>query len=173
MVAGNHLAMKRVKKILITTDFSELSLAAIDYASTFELREEVEFSLIHVVDHVYNVQQQKIAHKSERAIRAGEVKASERLKQFVLDHVKLRGNINQIVKTGKAYAEIVRIAKDDEMDFIIIATHGRTGLAHVFLGSVAEKVVRYSTVPVLTVKPEAMQELLISEKDIEEQLHII
>ena len=54
---------------------------------------------------------------------------------------------------GEPAAEIVAAAQDGKFDVIVVGTHGRTGLAHVLLGSVAERVVRRSTMPVITVRP--------------------
>ncbi len=56
------------------------------------------------------------------------------------------------IVTGTAVEQIVRLAKELPADLIIIGTHGRTGISHVFLGSVAEKVVRRALCPVLTVR---------------------
>lgn len=53
---------------------------------------------------------------------------------------------------GKPFVEIVRAAKERDADLIVIGTHGRTGLAHMLIGSTAEKVVRMAPCPVLTVK---------------------
>jgi nucleotide-binding universal stress UspA family protein len=54
--------------------------------------------------------------------------------------------------TGNTFLEIIQAARDDDVDMIVMGTHGRTGLAHVLIGSVAEKVVREAPCPVLTVK---------------------
>ena len=61
------------------------------------------------------------------------------------------------VRTGVPFLEIIRYAKELEIDLIVLGTHGRTGLAHVLLGSVAERVVRKSPCPVLTVHPKGHQ----------------
>ena len=53
---------------------------------------------------------------------------------------------------GEPFTHILKYAKETDMDLIIMGTHGRTGIQHVLLGSVAEKVVRYSPIPVITVK---------------------
>ena len=54
--------------------------------------------------------------------------------------------------TGNTFLEIIQVARDDDVDMIVMGTHGRTGLAHVLIGSVAERVVREAPCPVLTVK---------------------
>ena len=59
-----------------------------------------------------------------------------------------------IVRFGRAWQEIIEVAREQKCDMIIMATHGYTGLRHVLLGSVAEKIVRHSPCPVLTVRPD-------------------
>jgi nucleotide-binding universal stress UspA family protein len=61
------------------------------------------------------------------------------------------------VVTGTPFVEIVRYAREQNMDLIVMGTHGRSGLVHALLGSVTEKVVRKAPCPVLTVRPEAHQ----------------
>jgi len=63
-----------------------------------------------------------------------------------------------VVRRGFAYEEIMRFVDEEEIDLIVMATHGRTGLPHIIMGSVAERVVRHSPVPVLTIKPLKVQE---------------
>ena len=58
-----------------------------------------------------------------------------------------------VIKEGKDYEEIVKYSHDISADLIVIATHGRTGVLHTLLGSVAEKVIRYSKCPVLVTTP--------------------
>ena len=61
--------------------------------------------------------------------------------------------IEPVLKKGNDYNEIVKYSKDHKIDLIVIATHGRTGLLHTLLGSVAEKVIRYAKCPVLVITP--------------------
>jgi nucleotide-binding universal stress UspA family protein len=63
----------------------------------------------------------------------------------------------QAVVEGSPKVEIARYARTHEIDLIVLATHGRSGLAHVLIGSVAESVVRTARCPVLTVRPEGHQ----------------
>jgi universal stress protein A len=61
------------------------------------------------------------------------------------------------VEYGDPFDEIMRYAKSNKNDIIVMGTHGRTGLMHVLMGSVAEKAVRYSPIPVVTVKHESYE----------------
>jgi universal stress protein A len=61
---------------------------------------------------------------------------------------------SHVVRLGRAWQEVAEIAKEKKSDLIILATHGYTGLKHVLLGSVAEKIVRHAPCPVLTVRPD-------------------
>lgn len=60
--------------------------------------------------------------------------------------------ITTLPKEGKAFLEIINVARDENVDLIVMGTHGRTGLSHMLIGSTAEKVVRMAPCPVLTVK---------------------
>jgi universal stress protein A len=63
-------------------------------------------------------------------------------------------NVRHIVRVGRAWQEVIELAKENKTDLIVLATHGYTGLKHVLLGSVAEKIVRHAPCPVLTVRPD-------------------
>jgi nucleotide-binding universal stress UspA family protein len=60
----------------------------------------------------------------------------------------------RVIKTGIIFAEIIDYVKDQEIDLVIMGTHGRSGIEHILIGSVAEKVVRKSPCPVLTIRPK-------------------
>jgi nucleotide-binding universal stress UspA family protein len=66
-------------------------------------------------------------------------------------------HLERAIEMGIPFVEIVRHARKKNIDLIVIGTHGRTGLDHMLLGSVAEKVVRKAPCPVLTVRPEGHQ----------------
>jgi nucleotide-binding universal stress UspA family protein len=82
--------------------------------------------------------------------------------QEELDRLEVPGaeQVRQVVRevqSGPPFVEIVRYAKEHDVDLIVMGTHGRTGIAHALIGSVAEKVVRKAPCPVLTVRPEGHQ----------------
>lgn len=83
-----------------------------------------------------------------------EFEASCRRRMEALAQEKLQGISHEIVvASGNAAPEILSLAKKRDIDLIVMGTHGRTGAKHFFLGSVAERVVRESPVPVLTIHP--------------------
>ena len=75
------------------------------------------------------------------------------LKRLVQRILPYQTKVIEAVRYGQAHREIVKYARTEDIDLIVIATHGRTGLTHMVMGSVAEKIVRFSPVPVLTIKP--------------------
>jgi nucleotide-binding universal stress UspA family protein len=68
--------------------------------------------------------------------------------------------------------EIRKFAEEEGVDLVVIATHGRTGLKHIVMGSVAERTVRHSSIPVLTVKPHPLRETILKNEDVERDLHL-
>ncbi|HEX7573417.1 MAG TPA: universal stress protein [Bacteroidota bacterium] len=146
-----------LKKILVTTDLSQYSLEALEYAQSFGLLYASRIFLIHVAEHAH--------HKSEdQAVAA--------LTEFVARNVDPDLKLMQIVRSGHPAAEIRKFSQEENVDLIVMATHGRTGVKHVLMGSVAEKVVRISAVPVLTVKPLPIRESILREEDVENELHL-
>jgi len=83
-----------------------------------------------------------------------EKSAQERLEKVVPDEVRERLEVTLAIRRGAPFLEIVRYAREKQIDLITIATHGRTGLRHALFGSVAEKVVRKAPCPVLSVRPK-------------------
>ncbi len=165
-------AMKFINKILVPTDFSEFSLAAMEYATSFSKIYDAKITMIHVVEKTPPFAFHSVDINSETLLRDAEEDGEKDLLEFIANKLpKMRGII-PVVRRGSAAKEIVHYAADEEFDVIIMATHGRTGFAHMVLGSIAESVVRYSSVPVMTVKPEEMQNGFVDEMDVEEQLHM-
>jgi len=146
--------MIQINKILFPTDFSELSEAALKYAVQFARDYTAGLHVIHVVDEAY----QYWMSMAPSTVPVGapvveDVVKSARKNLERLIHEKLPAEltvINQVL-IGRPYLEIIKYASHQAIDLIVIGTHGRGGLSHMLMGSVAEKVVRKSPCPVLTV----------------------
>lgn len=142
-----------IKKILVPVDFSEYSKMALDYSIEFSKRFSSELILIYVIEPIvypsdFGLGQIPI-NQVDFEIQS---KAEEELKKLVDEKVPPGIKASSIVRTGKPFLEIINAAQEFNCDLIIIATHGHTGIEHILFGSTAEKVVRKSPVPVLTVR---------------------
>jgi nucleotide-binding universal stress UspA family protein len=162
-----------VRNILVSTDFSDFSAVAVEYASSIALLYGARIHMVHVIDAgsvlgVHNVELNSTALANEL-----ESNAQEEMRKFVYWRLKNNTNLEQVILHGEPHREIVKYAQENEIDLIVVATHGRTGLAHILMGSVAEKIVRLSPIPVLAVKPFEMRERILKKEDVEEDLHVL
>lgn len=164
--------MNHLKKILIPTDFSEYSLGVIENLSMLNLPKDVRIVFLHVHAETRLTDPVFKTHPAGGA-RDGSGTGGEESELKRLAGERLTGftRVRCVVRSGDPASEIVKLAGEEKAGLILMATHGRTGLAHIFLGSVAEKVVRTSHVPVLTVKPVEMRQPPILAEDVKEQLH--
>jgi len=164
--------MKKIQRILVPTDFSEFSLAGMEYVISLSVLYDAQIYLLNVIDHEPTLTFHTVDLHSETLLRDNTKKAEAYLGAIIDRKFQNMQNIIPMVRHGDPARTIVKVAKEENVDLIIMATHGRTGVAHVLLGSVAEKVVRQSSIPVLTVKPEEVSESVLKEEDLEEQLHL-
>lgn len=136
--------------ILAPVDFSEPCQKGLSAAVSLARRSGAKLTLIHVVKH--------LPQGSHMVLDAAGLRqdwlrsARESLAEFVQAHVPEDVNAERVVKEGKAFDVIVREAAKRGCDLIVTATHGYTGLAHVLMGSTAERVVQHAPCPVLVVR---------------------
>jgi universal stress protein A len=144
-----------IKKILVPVDFSSDSLKALAYARDFAGLFGAELSILHVVEPIYYatpadmyVTTPNLTMLLEEQRRVG----ARQLARLAAELEKKGQSGRTMLKTGAPAQVIIDTARSTRADLIIMATHGRTGLAHMLMGSVAEKVVRGAACPVLTVR---------------------
>ncbi|MDY0083309.1 MAG: universal stress protein [Ignavibacteriaceae bacterium] len=140
-----------IKKVLVPIDFSDYSKSALRYAVNFSKFFNAEIILIYVVEPVIyplDFSMGQIAMPSFST--EWDKRAKEELDK--LAKKEINSSVKTIIKTGKPFLEIVETAKEEDIDLIIIATHGHTGVEHIIFGSTAEKVVRKAPCPVLTLR---------------------
>jgi universal stress protein A len=170
---GPKKALVYLRKILITTDLSEFSLAAMEYATTFGLLYLSKLYLLHVLDYTPPKFYGRDRDAESQAHRlAAEEEAMKELTDFVTKKIGPDAGLIPVIRSGSPAHIIRRFAEEEGVDLIVMATHGRTGLRHILMGSVAEKVVRTSSVPVMTVKPQPLREIILDDEDIESELHL-
>jgi universal stress protein A len=150
--SGAGLLIK-LRTILAPVDFSENSAKALDYVRALAGQFNAKVVLLHVVEPTVIPDNFGIVPPSYEEIGTALVKAAEeRLVTLAAEVSPKAGTVRQMVRTGRAPWEIVRLAKEVEADLIVITTHGYTGLKHVLMGSTAELIVRHAPCPVLTVR---------------------
>lgn len=145
--------MPAIRRILFPTDFSERAETAWSYARLMAEQFGTEVVLLHVMQEPVAMLPESSLAVAPPAINIAELTsaAEEGLKRLeVKEPARI---VDRIVCNGPAAEEIVRYAKDLEADLVVLGTHGRTGIAHALLGSVAERVVRRAPCAVMTVRP--------------------
>lgn len=146
-------------RILVATDFSELSAEAVQYARSLADRYSGELIILHVIDDAPVLAFHTMELTTDVVLEDTTNSTEQHLQQFVKDHdIRAAHGLRLATRRGNPHEEIARFAEEEGVGLIVMATHGRTGLAHVMLGSVAEKVVQHSRIPVLTIKPEKMSD---------------
>ena len=152
--------MAPVTKILAPTDFSENADAALDYAKVLAAQLGASLHLLHVFSDPYTpaAYAPDVYATPPPSLRAHAIEeARECLRQrLTADEEKRFGGTCTIV-SGLTAKQIVEFAAENAMDLIVMGTHGRRGVAHLLLGSVAEHVVRTAACPVLTVRDPGVQ----------------
>ncbi len=138
------------KKILYPTDFSEASYEALKAANELALHFSAELCLVHVVSPVVPASPEFAP--GVLPLQEMQASAEKSLQEVALQRVSKELHVRQMVVLGGAADEIIRMSKENRADLIVIATHGQTGWRHMVFGSVAEKVVRLSPCPVLTIR---------------------
>jgi len=140
----------KINKVLCPMDFSDTSAHALDYALAFAQAHNAQLLLLHVVEiPAYTSLDLPIATET---IQQFNMIATKNL-QDVVDKVKKSyANVKSHLATGRVFYEVIQLSKEQAVDLIVVGTHGRSGIAHMLIGSEAEKIVRKAPCPVLTVK---------------------
>jgi nucleotide-binding universal stress UspA family protein len=158
--------VSQITRILVATDFSETSDAALAYARTLADSLGASLHLVHVFDDPYgNALVAEVSASVYDSMRAtGMTQARRRLLRRLppADRKQFQGST--AIVTGAPAEAIVDYAADRGMDLIVMGTHGRSGFAHLLLGSVAEQVVRTARCPVLTVRAAKVERDSVAHK---------
>jgi nucleotide-binding universal stress UspA family protein len=145
--------MVPIHRILVPTDFSEPAEAALKWAATLAKEFDSRVHLLHVVPEPYaypwgtelsSLPLNEILAQSEEAAR-------QRLGELATEIGLAADRVTITAMVGTPVDQIITTIKEDKIDLVVLGTHGRGPVGHLLLGSVAERVVRRSPVPVLTV----------------------
>jgi nucleotide-binding universal stress UspA family protein len=152
----------KLTRILAPTDFSKYSGFAMEWAAYLAQCMKADLLLLHVLtEEEANIVEEVIGEGAvvqiPRGVRQNVVeerkkRLTEQYEMVVSREIKAALKVESMTRIGVPFLEIVRAAKEREVDLIVLGTHGRTGLSHALIGSVAEKVVHHAHCPVLSIK---------------------
>jgi len=143
------------ENILFCTDFSENAQWAFTYAISLAKTFKSKIFILHVIAEPVHPEQLSAFLPPEKLKELKVYWQKEIDRQLEIQYLSKRGrfkSVEVIVKEGEPFVEIIRTARKESASIIVMGTHGRTGLNHVLFGSTAERVVRKSPCPVLTVR---------------------
>jgi nucleotide-binding universal stress UspA family protein len=146
--------MSRIRRVLHPTGLSRASAAAFKRAIDMARANKAELLLVHVMNPVIPVMgdgyvSPDVYEDMEAAARAG---SQKQLGRLILKAKRAGARVKGLLLEGVAHERIAQAARSRKADLVVIGTHGRTGFAKLFLGSVASRVVTVSPCPVLTVR---------------------
>jgi nucleotide-binding universal stress UspA family protein len=142
-----------IKKVLVPIDFSDYSKSALKYAVNFAKSFNADIILIYVVEPVIYPPDFSMGQIAMPSINTEwDDRAKDELQKLAKSEIAGVASVKTVIKTGKPFVEIIETAKEEDIDLIIIATHGHSGVEHILFGSTAEKVVRKAPCPVLTLR---------------------
>jgi len=151
----------QIRSILLPTDFSECGNYALSYAASLARRFKASIICINVIEPIVPTvgysgmtEPLPIADITEQL----EDSAERELPKLAECDECSGLDVEELVVHGEAASEIVRVAKERDVDLIVISSHGRTGWGRILFGSTAESVVRHASCPVLVVKPPQDEE---------------
>ena len=151
------------KKVLFCTDFSENADYAFDFAYGIAKRDEGTLYILHIIPYNSNqayAESFLAMEDLEKIQRVVEGDIANNYNERYVNKIANEIAYELVTKTGREDEEILTFAKQEHVDIIVMGTHGKTGIEHVFFGSIAEKVLRHSPFPVFIIPDEQKLERL-------------
>lgn len=140
--------IETMKKIVIAVDSDQSSEKIAFNGFQFGLQVNAEIALLSVVDLTMLITEGGVTAKEFAEITVNDYKKNQ---QMLVDSVFKDYKIKTFVEEGLPHEVILKVAREWNADMIVLGTHGRTGISHLIMGSVAEKVVRHSEIPILII----------------------
>ncbi|MCD6489901.1 MAG: universal stress protein [Thermodesulfobacterium sp.] len=151
--------MVEFKVIAIPVDFSEISSVIAEWGKALAKKLRSKIILINVVEDLPAFEDisadAKTFQELEEIIFEG---AREYMQNFLNKHFSDFPDVKPVIVKGKVVEKIIEVAKENGVDLIVMGTHGKKGIDKIIFGSVAEGVVKYSPIPVLTINPYRIKE---------------
>jgi nucleotide-binding universal stress UspA family protein len=144
--------MMNFTNILVPTDFSDNSLQALEFAHSLAKFTKATLHVIHIVEPILNTEKYWTRDNKEGFEKTRELNAEEDLRRFI-NRISPQGvRIIEALKSGRPHEQVLKYSQKNNIDLIVIASHGWTGLSHMITGNVTNKIFRYSEIPTICVK---------------------
>lgn len=152
--------MVKIERILFPTELSEVSLKILPYVTSMSEKYDSTIYLLHVIQDISKWGGFYIPHISLDLYQNEAMEAAEKFMDQVCEQ-QMQGcpNFQKIILSGDPAVEILRAIDTQDIDLVIMGTHGYKGLEHAIFGSVAEKVLKNIPVPVLTINPYKIKQV--------------
>ncbi len=155
--AQQFQAAPRFRRILWPTDFSDFAKSTLPHLQWLAERNQADVVLLHVLTpDEADVEPGITGQIWDRLLDEGRKRAEAQLNLLSEELGRHGLRVQTVLGSGVAFQEILDVAERLHCDLIVLATHGRTGLRHVLIGSVAEKVVRRAACPVFVIRPQGV-----------------
>ena len=145
--------MAEIKKIVVPVDFSSTTDKVVDYAMTVADKLGAEVLFFHVINDFQGYDMMLVHPSFISMTKELEKESRERIKALVDDYKDREYGVGGDVAIGDAAEKIIKYAREQNADMIIIGTHGTKGLERILMGSTAERVVKNASCPVLVFNP--------------------
>jgi nucleotide-binding universal stress UspA family protein len=143
-----------IRKILVPVDFSDNSKAALKIAFQFGSIFQAELVLIHVIEPIFYPPDFTLGQITLPTMDTKDIETQvyQELTKLVLMEIEGKLQSKIIIRSGKPFSEIIDTAAEEDVDLIIISSHGQSGVEQILFGSTSEKVIRKAPCPVLTLR---------------------
>jgi len=140
--------------IVCPVDFSEYTEGILRYAVSIAKKYDARLHLLHVIPNLnyFTPYESFLTPENLVLIEKNIEKEIEKDFEKIVKNIDMP--VKKIIKTGVTFVEITDYVKEENIDLVVMGTHGRSGIEHILIGSVAEKILRRSPCPVLTVRPK-------------------
>ncbi|MCX5812857.1 MAG: universal stress protein [Proteobacteria bacterium] len=142
------------KKIVCPIDFSEFTNDIIKYAVSLAKKYDAELHFFHVIPNLnyFTPYESFLTPENLVLIEKNIEKEVEKDFEKIIKGIDI--SVIKVIKTGVTFIEIIDYIKEENIDLVVMGTHGRSGIEHILIGSVAEKILRRSPCPVLIIRPK-------------------
>ena len=156
--------MKKITKILVPTDLSEVSLAAMDYARQLGAQSRAHIYLIHVIDGERSAEGSG-CREPEKSPMGCACELQRKLEGSFFDQLYRHENIVCVIRKGEPSTEILKFAEEEKIDLIVMTTHGAGYLTDTIVGSIAQRILRHPDASIILVRAKQVHSLSQDRKE--------